>query len=85
MGSELNMEMITLPVIISSLVLIVSYSAFQFGLFKWLIGRIDNLGASFKDELVRHQEADVEALRDVRTELQAVRETKVPRRRKRAT
>ena len=76
--------MFTLPVVLSSLTLILAYAAFQFGLFRWLIGRIDLLGTNFKEELVRHQQADIEALREVRVELQAVRDlrtSKVSRKR----
>jgi len=76
------MEMFTLPVILSGLALIVSYAIFQFGLFKWLIGRIDLLGANFNAELVRHQQTDLDALKEVRVELQAVREMKTPRRKR---
>jgi hypothetical protein len=60
---------VTLPVVVTALGVMVSYAAFQFGLFKWLISRIDRMGDSFKAELVQHQQADLEALREVRAEL----------------
>lgn len=74
--------MFTLTNILAGLTVILAYAGFQFGLFKWLIGRIDQLGINFKDELVRHQQADLEALKQVRIELQAVREMKVTRRKR---
>ena len=68
--------MLTIPVVLSGLALILSYAVFQFGLFKWLIGRIDLLGSNFKDELVRHAEADVVAMKEIHNELQAIRALK---------
>lgn len=69
----IGINMFTLPVILSGLALIVSYSIFQFGLFKWLISRIDLLGVNFKEELTRHQQNDIDALKEVRTELASMR------------
>jgi hypothetical protein len=60
---------LTIPIVISSLTLILAYAVFQFGLFRWLIGRIDLLGSNFKDELVRHQQTDLEALKEIRSEI----------------
>jgi hypothetical protein len=69
----------TLPTILSGLGLLLAYAGFQFGLFRWLIGRIDLLGSNFKEELIRHQQADIDALREVRIELQAVRAIRIPK------
>ena len=69
----IGIKMFTLPIILSGLALIVSYAIFQFGLFKWLIGRIDLLGVNFKEELLRHQQNDIEALKEIRTELAIIR------------
>ena len=65
--------MLTLPVVLSVLGLILAYSTFQFGLFRWLISRIDLLGVNFKAELSAHQAADLEALKEVRSELRALK------------
>jgi len=72
---------LTLSTILSGLALIIAYAGFHFGLFKWLIGRIDLVGVNFKDELVRHAQIDNEALKEIRIELQAIRRPKVRRKR----
>lgn len=72
--------MFTLPVILSGLTLILGAAVFQFGLFRWLIGRIDLLGNSFKEELIRHAQADLEVFKEVRNELKTLASTKTRKR-----
>ena len=69
--------MFTLPTILSGLALVIAYAGFHFGLIKWLVGRIDLGVSSFKEELIRHQQTDIEALREVRVEPRAVRDMRI--------
>ena len=73
--------MLTVSTVLSGLALIIAYAGFHFGLIKWLVSRIDLGVTSFKEELIRHQQADIEALREVRVEIQAVRDLRGGRKR----
>lgn len=72
--------MFTLPVIIAGLSVLLGYAVFQFGLFRWLIGRIDLLGANFKEELVRHSQGDLEALKEIRGDLKTLAASRIRKR-----
>jgi len=71
--------MLTTQMILTIGGLVLSYTIFQFGLFKWLISRLDRLGDRMHTDLMTHMEDDRKSFHELRQEITTLRYAVAPR------